>query len=182
MARRGSVRGIGRVRRLFRRLPAAVANMIVVELHVTGREILAAAKARTPRATGALVAGESQRVLPKSLRLQIGLLGTPKGRSKLFYGRIQDLGRKAQVVLVERRRRVKRTLASGTALSLLRVGPNGRKRSEDIVATYRMRVPAMPGKRFITGRFPELRRRLNRNLRGIFARALAATAAGGSDD
>ena len=181
MARRKSLRGMCRVRRLFRRLPAAVAGEIVVELHVTGREILAAAKARTPRATGALLDGESQRVRPKLLRLQVGLLGTPKGRSKLFYGRIQDLGRKAQVVLVERRRRVKRTLSNGLELSLLRVGANGRKRSEDIVSTYRMKVRAMPGKRFITGRFPDLRGKLNRNLRGIFSRALAATAAGGGD-
>lgn len=179
MARRRSVRGMSRIKRLFRRLPDALASEIVVELNVTGRDILAAVKARTPRRTGALQGGESHKVLPKSLRLQVGLLGTPKGRARLFYGRIQDLGRKAQVVLVQRRRRVKAAIG-GRSTSMLRT-ERGRKKKEDIVATYRMKVPAMKGKRFVTGRFTDLRRTLNANLRGIFTRALARTAGGSFD-
>lgn len=128
--------------------------------------------ARTPKKTGALQAGISDRVLTTSLRLQVGLLGTPSGRAKLFYGRIQDLGRKAQTVLVQRRRRVSVSLGRGKIASILRT-QRGRKVQEDIVTTYRMRVPAMAGKRFVTGRYPDLRSELRTNLDGIFARSLA---------
>lgn len=180
MARR-RLRGIIRVRKLLRRLPEAVAGEIVVELSVTGRQMLAAVLARTPRKTGALQAGESFKVFPRSLRLQVGLLGTRRGQSKLFYGRIQDLGRRAQIVTVQRRRRVSTTLSTGERLSLLRTS-GGRKLSADVVSTYRMKVPAMKGKRFVTGRYPDLRRILNGNLRGIFARALKSAASGAGDE
>lgn len=181
MARRKPLRGIGRIKRLFRRLPDSVAGEIVVELNVTGREMLAAVINRTPSDRGALKAGLSQKVLPKSLRLQVGLLGTPSGRAKLFYGRIQDVGRKAQVVMVQRRRRVLLQRRNGTVYSTLRTDARGRKERADIAATYAMKVPHMEGKRFVTGRYPELRKLLGQNLKGIFSRALAKVA-GGDDD
>lgn len=162
MARR-PIRGIGRFRRLLKRLPDAVRGEIVVEMNVTGREIAQAVEAKAPSLTGALRRGLSYKVLPQSLRLQVGLLGTPRGRAKLFYGRIQDLGRKAQVVLVQRHRRVGGTLRTS----------RGRKRAEDIATTYRMRVRGMAPKRFVTGSYPDLRRVLRANLNGIFGRALS---------
>lgn len=178
---RHPLRGIGRVRKMLRRLPDTVNAEIVVEISVTGRQMLAAVLARTPRKSGALQGGESFKVLPKSLRLQVGLLGTKRGRSKLFYGRIQDLGRKAQIVTVQRRRRVETTLSTGQRISQLRT-KGGKKLSADIVSTYRMKVPAMEGKRFITGRYPDLRRILNQNLRGIFSRALSSAASRAGDE
>ena len=181
MARRKPLRGMGRIKRLLRRLPDSVANEIVVELNVTGRDMLAAVTARTPRDRGALQSGLSKKVLPKSLRLQVGLLGTPSGRAKLFYGRIQDIGRKAQVVMVQLRRRVLLKRRDGSIYSTLRTDARGRKERADIAATYAMKVPAMEGKRFVTGRYPELRKMLGENLRGIFSRALSKIAGGGDD-
>lgn len=180
MARsRTRLRGRGRMRKLLRRLPSAIRGELVVELRVTGRQIRQAVQAKTPRRTGALREGISERVLPTSLRLQVGLLCTPKGRSKLFYGRIQDLGRKAQVVLVQRRRRVKASFG-GPDHTILRVS-RGRKIASDIVATYPMKVRAMPAKHFVTGRYAELRRTLNDNLRGIWSRAMGTLAGGGDE-
>ena len=175
---RQRIRGIARFRRLLRRLPDAVRGEILVELHVTGREILRAVQARAPDLTGRLRAGLQSKVLPTSLRLQIGLIGTPAGRAKLFYGRIQDLGRKAQVVMVQRRRRVTLSRRDGSTYSTLRTDARGRKERADIVATYRMKVPAMAPKRFVTGRYPDLRATLNANMRGIFRRSLARIGAG----
>lgn len=176
---RNKVRGLARFRRLIRRMPDAVRGEIVTELYVTGRQMLAAVLARTPRKSGFLREGISQKVLPKSLRLQIGLLGrrNPSGDDR-FYGRIQDLGRKAQIVTVQRRRRVAVKLSSGRTVNMLRVGSGRRKRPEDIVATYTVKVRAMAGKRFVTGRYPDLRRTLNENLRGLFTRAASSIAGG----
>lgn len=159
-------------------MPDTTRGEIIVELHTTGRRILQAVLARAPRLSGKLRGGLSSKVLPGSLRLQIGLLGTPAGRAKLFYGRIQDLGRKAQVVTVQRRRRVNASIGSGLTAPILRTNRAGRKITEDIVATYRMRVPAMEGKRFVTGRYPDLRTELRANLKGIFTRSLRKVGGG----
>lgn len=186
MARR-PIRGIARVRRLMRRLPDLVGQEIVVELFVTGRRMVAAVLARTPRKSGALAAGISQKVLPKSLRLQIGLLGTPRGRARLFYGRIQDLGRTEQVVRVTRRVKarqivgnnrngsIRQTLFRVTETRMRRRGPN---KGTPIGSPYNLRVRGSQPKRFVTGRYPDLRAELNKNLRGIFARALSKAGAG----
>lgn len=160
MARRPNIRGLIRVRRLLKRLPDEVLSEIVVELNVTGRQIAAVMQARTPRKSGRLAAGESFKVFPKTLRLQVGLLATRRGADPLFYGRIQDLGRRAQVVMVQRR--IRRGLTKRTR-------------------RYPLRVRGAAGKRFITGSFGELRRTLNLNLRGIFHRSLA-NVAGGADE
>jgi|GEM_PF-3537116 len=180
MARRRPIKGIARFRRLLRRMPDVTRGEIIVELHTTGRRMLQAVLARTPFGRGRLGDGLSFKVLPTSLRLQIGLLGTPAGRARLFYGRIQDLGRKAQVVTVQRRRRVSASIGGGMTANILRTGPNGRKLTEDIVSTYTMKVPAMAGKRFVTGRYPELRTELRSNLRGILTRSLRKV--GGGDE
>ena len=170
MARR-PVKGIGRVRKLLRRLPDAVAGEIVVELNVTGRQMNQAVLAKAPRKSGALRAGISYKVLPKSLRLQVGLLGTRKGQSKLFYGRIQDLGRKAQVVSVQR-------FKAGVKREYDRAG---RKSGGGLTRRYLMKVRAMAPKRFVTGRYPDLRRALRDNLRGTFARSLQSISGAGDE-
>lgn len=151
---RSPVRGVAKTRRMFRRLPDAARGEVLVELNVTGRQINQAVLAKAPRKTGATRAGISFRVLPVSMRLQIGLLGSPKERSRIFYARIQDLGRKAQTVAVAARR-------------------NRR--------AYVMKVAGMAPKRFITGRYPDLRAALRRNLRDIFARSLRAVSGGGDE-
>ncbi|WP_010218933.1 HK97 gp10 family phage protein [Sphingomonas sp. PAMC 26621] len=167
---RSKLRGIGRFKRLLRRMPEAARGEIVVELSVTGRQIKQAIQAKAPRKSGALREGIESKVLPKSLRLQVGLLGGRRGNRDLFYGRIQDLGRKAQVVRVLRRH-------SDFAHTFNRNGT----RKKTVESAYLMRVRAMAPKRFITGRFPELRQALNANLRGILTRSLSRIA-GGSDE
>lgn len=156
---RSRIRGIGRFRRLLRRMPDSVRGELVVELNVTGRQIKQAIQAKAPSKTGAVRGDISYKVLPKSLRLQVGLFGRRGGKRNLFYGRIQDLGRREQVVQVQRR------IA----------------RSSKLTKVYPMKVRGMTAKRFITGRVTELRRTLNDNLRGIFTRALQRIA-GGTDE
>lgn len=178
------VRGIGRTRALLRRLPDTVTGELIVELSVTGRQIRQAIRARAPEATGALRAGILDKVLPRSLRLQVGLLGTKRGRSKLFYGRIQDLGRKEQVVNVVRRARglaASSTTASGKPRRRKSRAKATEGQLREIGSPYAMSVPAMEGKRFVTGRYPELRKTLNDNLRGIYARSIGKIAGGGDE-
>ncbi|KTT72621.1 hypothetical protein [Sphingomonas endophytica] len=179
--RRHVVRGSGRVRKLLRRLPEAVRHEIIVELSVTGRRILAAVRARAPRKSGRLIAGLTQKILTTTLRLQVGLIGSPRGRAKLFYGRIQDLGRTEQIVRVTRHIKartlvgnnrnggIRRTVFHISDDRLRRRGPN---KGTPIGSPYQMRVRAMEGKRFVTGRYRDLRAELSANLRGIYARAL----------
>ncbi len=168
---RSRLRGAGRFRRTLKALPAAISGEIVVELNVTGREVRSLMQAKAPKKTGKLAAGITYRVLPKSLRMQVGLIGSQKQRNDLFYGRIQDLGRKAQVVRVLRRH--------GTFTHSF--NPNG-TRKKTLASTYVLRVAAMAPKRFITGRYTDMRASLNANLRGIWTRALSVAAAGGSDE
>lgn len=173
------LRGIGRVRRIMRRLPDNMRGELKVALEKGGRTLQSAMRAKAPRLTGALSSGIDYRVTP-ALRLRVGLIGTRSGRAKLFYGRIQDLGRKAQVVMVQRRRRVEVSIGGGETARILRTA-KGRKVAADIATTYPMRVRAMAPKRFITGRFPDLRAALREALRGIWDRALGAISGGGDE-
>jgi hypothetical protein len=167
--RKRRVRGVASVRKLLRQLPDDAKNEIIVELNVSGREMLPRMQGRAPYKTGATRSGLSFKVLPKSLRLQIGLLGTKAGRSKLFYARIQDLGRKAQVVTVRRFR------AGGQRLYFRghKFGPS--------VQMYPMHVPFMKGKRFVTGGMRDLRVILQRNLKNIWSQALRKFTSAGDD-
>lgn len=160
------LQGARRVKRLFRGLPDSMRGELARVLERGGRLIAADMQRRAPKKTQALAGGIKERVLKATLRMRAGLIDTPKGRSKLFYGRIQDLGRKAQTVTVRRNTRVARHLWKG------------RKRVQDFAATYTMRVRAMAPKRFITGRFPELRRVIGQQLQGVWGRALRAMGSG----
>lgn len=157
---RADLRGARRVKRLFRGLPDAMRDDLARVLERGGRLIVAEMQRRAPKRTQALAAGISERVLRTTLRLRAGLIGTPRGRAKLFYGRIQDLGRKAQTVTVKRH-------IGNRGRFLFK----GRERVQDF-SIYKMRVRAMAPKRFITGRFPELRRIVRDQLKGTWERAL----------
>lgn len=163
------VAGRAGVRRMIKRLPDAVSAEIVDEFERAGREIVPVMRSRAPVRTGATQAGISYKVLARSLKLLIGLISTPKGRAKLFYSRIQDLGRKAQVVTVTR-------FHKGATRTVFR----GRKFGQ--TSTYSMNVRAMPGKRFVTGSYGPFRNRITANLKGIWGRALGRAAAGAGSD
>jgi hypothetical protein len=147
-------RGAPRLRRLMQRMPAAVQAEIVEELGRGGGELEAEMERRAPFRTGSLRGGISHKVFAKTMKLRVGLLGTKRGRAKLFYGYIQDVGRKAQTVRVTRRMK-----AGG--------------------APYLMRVKAMAPKKFVTGSFRDIRMKLSGNLKQIWARALARVGGGG---
>lgn len=151
---RSSVRGIGPLRRLMKRLPDEMRNEMIVELHVLGRELVQRMIGAAPSRTGALRRGLSYKVFPKTLRLQAGLLGTKKGRSRLFYAYILDQGRRAQEVNVTR------------ATTKVYAKP--------------MKVRAIAPMRFVTARKREAEERARPALDQIYRRALSK-AAGGSD-
>lgn len=157
---RSRLKGLPRVRRIMRGMPDAMREEIADALEESGPELAAEMSGRAPNRTGALRAGIKWRVLRKTMRLRVGLIDAPRVRNKLFYSRILDLGRKAQTVTVNRR-------IAGVAQ------PGGGKAVEGArVARYTMRVRAIAPKRFVTGRYPDLRAKINRRLRGIWSRAL----------
>lgn len=139
--------GIGELRRAMRALPDAAKAEIGDELRSGGFDIVSAMRAKAPRKTGQLERAISYRVLAKGLVLRAGLLDDKGGASTTFYGRIQDLGRKEQVVRVRRRK------------------PGG-----GMAKSYTMQVRYMAGKRFVTGQYATLKARIGRNLQAVGAR------------
>jgi hypothetical protein len=83
--------------KLIKQMPEAVQSEVETLLRESGAEILTEQRSRVRRKTGALSQGLSMKVLPKSRRLQVGIIGKPLNR-KLFYGRIIEFGRKGQTV------------------------------------------------------------------------------------
>jgi hypothetical protein len=169
------VRGAAAMRRLMQRMPDAVRGEIIVELNLAGRELAQEMQRRAPTKAGDLRAGLSYKVFAKTMKLQAGLLGTKRGRAKLFYGYIQDMGRKAQTVTVHRlnkgeRQEWRARISAGRA--------RGFSKPKDLGTTYQLRVKAMAPKRFVSGSFKDIRVRLNANLKNIWARALARVAGG----
>lgn len=79
----------------------AIQGEVETLLRETGAQVLTEQKSRVPVRTGALKQGLSMKVLPKSRRLQVGLIGKPVNR-KLYYGRIVEFGRKGQTVRARR--------------------------------------------------------------------------------
>lgn len=154
------VRGATSISKLLKQLPDDIRHEMIVELNLSGREMAGIMQGRAPHRTGAIRRGISFKVLPQSLKLQVGLLGTKAGRSKLFYARIQDLGRRAQTVSVRRFR------AGGQ-----RIYFRGKKFGP-AVQTYQMNVRGRQGLHFVTGRMTDLRRILQANLKNIWTKAL----------
>jgi hypothetical protein len=171
------VKGARAFRQRLKKLPDAVSTEIIDVLNEGGQKIRAAMQARARRRSGQLVAGVKYKVLPKSLRLQVGLLGTPRGRAKLFYGFILDKGRKAQTVTVTR---YKRGVSWRQDKQRFAHGSNGQK-SAHLVSVYQMKVRARKGDFFVSGRYRELRELINRRANHVFERALRRIGAGSRD-
>lgn len=151
-------KGLARVRRMFRQIPVAAKQEIHDVLDRGGRTIVAYMRSHAPQRSGALRTGISYRVTA-TLKLRAGLLGTKRGRARLFYGRIQDLGRRGQDVTVRRKKGV-------------RDFGNRKDASGRLIGVYRLRVKPMRPKRFITGRMPDLRNNLTRDLKTVWSRIL----------
>jgi hypothetical protein len=146
--------GVSKVRRLMRRAPEEVQREIISALTKTGGAIAPAMRGRVRRRSGNLQGGISFKVFPKTMRLQVGILGR-RQRTRLFYGRIVDVGRKGQTVTARRHNK------------------NGS------VTTYTMNVKAMRGQHFISGSYRDMRTTFTRNVNGIWDRALAKLSGGG---
>jgi len=133
--------GMSELIKLFDTLPADAEDAIKEELPKAAGAILALEKNDVAVRTGDLWRGLTIQTLNDGLKVRAGLIGAAAagGRSNLFYGRIVELGRKAQVVLVERRRRV------GGKLRTVR----GRKVAADIVKAYNLTVRAEPPRPFV---------------------------------
>lgn len=163
---RSKIKGIAAKQRALRALPAEAQAQFVKPLGDVGRKMAKAMQDKTPTKTGALKAGISYKVYATGLRLVVGLLGTAAGRSKLFYGRIQDLGRKAQTVVVQRAR-------GGWATKIAAGNARVHKKTGRLTDTYALKVRAMEGKRFVTGSYPELRTELRQDLAKAYDQAAA---------
>lgn len=159
MARRGSrLKGVKSTRRLFRAIPETMRSELVHVMQDSAPKIARQMQAHAPSRSGALRAGIKWKVLPKTLKMQVGLLGTKRGRAKLFYGWILNFGRKAKTVNARRR------------------APSG------AVSSYLMKVRAYPAQHFVTGRYKDLRRDLNQRLRSVWDRVLRKAAKGTGDE
>jgi len=138
------MRGMQELLNLFDTLPKATEEEIKNDLPRIGAEVLAAQKSEVPVRTGDLWRGLSTQVLSGGWKIRIGLMGITNKRSGktsygLYYGRFVEFGRRGQTVTVQRRRRVAGRLRS----------TRGRKRAEDIVATYSMKVRPEPPRPFV---------------------------------
>lgn len=155
-----TVQNLAETYAMFGVLPDAAREQIGVELGIIGRDLLALQQVRVPKDTGSLEAGLSVAVYLDSLRVRVGLLGLKRGRSNLFYGLIVETGRRAQTVLVQRRRRVNGKLRSA----------RGRKRSEDIATTYPMKVKARAAQPFVGVSDPDIDRVVAQRLADFWAK------------
>lgn len=168
------VRGDKSFARLLKQLPASVKQEIVVEHNVTGREVLAEQQARVPVLKGRLKAGLSMKVLPASLRLQVGLIGKPINK-KLHYGRIVQFGRKAQIVIATRKGVLAATRPLGGRVNAYK----NLALKHGVRGAYRMRIRAMAGRNFL---YPRTQAQLAEPYKAIWERALNKAASGVGDE
>lgn len=145
---------------LFDILPQIVKDQITTLLGEASVAILADERAASaPARTGALQAALTVRDLVGELRARIGLMGP--GTKRAWYGRVINFGRKAQVVIVQRRR-------IGTAKTLR----HRRKRIEDIGSTYALRVTALPARDFIDFSRPAVDAEITTALNALWPRVI----------
>jgi hypothetical protein len=153
------LKGAGQVRRMLRQMPDAVQTEIVDLYRRTEAPALAIARGGAPVRTGALRAALGTKILPRSLRFQVGLIGKRVSR-EFFYGRILEVGRKAKTVSV------RRSTSQG-------------------VSAYALRVSAIPAVRYdiVQGRArARIRQLIVDPLQNLWDKALRRAALGAGDD
>ncbi|MFZ3485286.1 hypothetical protein [Sphingomonas sp. 3-13AW] len=157
------VKGLAASYAMLGEVPQAAREQLGVELAIISRDILAAQKRDAPNGTGKLEAGLQLQLQMDELRVRVGLLNLRRGRSKLFYGRIIEFGRRGQTVLVTRNlkrkirgngRTSKRTVQYlGESKRMRRRGPNA---GTPVGSPYKMRVRAMAERPFVRKERPEI--------------------------
>ena len=150
---RRRVKGDRAFRKLLNRMPEAMRTEMLELLDGVGDELLGAMQADVPARTGSLRSALAKRLLRGSLRLRVGLVGRAVAR-RFFYGRIVELGRKAQTVRVTRK--------------------GGRP--------YAMRVRGMAPRPFVQKRRGAMREAINRRINAFWDGALTKAAQGASDE
>lgn len=158
--KRSRVQGLAEANALFESLPVAAAHELGDIFGALGREIVSRQVARAPRDTGALRAALTYQNLIEALRLRAGLLAIG-GKNGPWYGRVIEFGRRAQTVIVKRRRRGARS-----------------RRAAQIAATYKLRVRAANERVFIRIN-DEAAALAEPRLAEFWARTLARAEAGG---
>lgn len=143
---------------LFDVLPQVVKDQITALLGEASVAILADERsAAAPARTGKLESSLTVQDMASELRARIGLMGA--GAKSAWYGRVINFGRKAQVVIVQRRR-------IGAAKTLR----HRRKRIEDIGATYALHVTALPARDFVDFSRPAVDAQITSALNALWPR------------
>jgi hypothetical protein len=172
--------GVELVMRRFDTITQAAREQLGVELAIMGREFRDRQRTSAPEDTGALRAGLSVLLMLEQLRIRVGLIGLRNGSTRkrsfgdLFYGRIVEFGRKAQTVLVQRRRRVAADIGGGEQRRILRTSRR-RKIAADIVVTYPMKVKARAPHPFVF--VPDAQKLATQRLASFWSNTLAQAGA-----
>lgn len=166
---RTRIAGLAAKQRALRALPQEAQKQFVKPLSDAGAKIAKAMQDKAPAKSGALRQGITFRVYETSLRLVVGLLAAAGWRPALFYGRIQDLGRKAQTVTVHRSR-------GGWATTINAGRAKLNAKTGKLVDSYPLKVKAMAGKHFVTGRYSDLRTELRQDLTKAYDQAVTTVA------
>jgi len=171
---RRRVRGDRAFKRLIKRLPQTVSREMEQQLQVAGERILAEQKAKAKKRTGKLAGALAMKLLPKTLRLKVGLLTKALNR-RFFYGRIIEFGRKAQTVMAARKGTLERVRSMGGRSNnykslALRTGTKG---------AYLMKIRGMAPSPFI---YPVNREAIYAPFKDIWERAINKAAQGITDD
>lgn len=145
--RSNRVDGLAESYSLLGRLPDAARDQVGVEMARIGYEVLAAQKRDVAKDTRALEAGLGLELQLQELRMRIGLLSFKSGRTRLYYGRFVEFGRRRRVVNVVR----------GTTDSRAYSAKKRRARKLTLRKPYDMKVPFMRARPFIYKDRPELR-------------------------
>lgn len=140
------VDGLAETFALFDRLPDVARDRLAEEVEEIAGEVLAAQRRDVAKRSGALAAALSLEVMIEGLRARVGLLSVVGKRSRLFYGRIIEAGRRAQTVMVKRRPR-----GSGASS-----GRRRRRRADAVASVYSMKVRPMAPRPFVRVDRPEI--------------------------
>lgn len=147
--RRSGIDGIAAAQRFIKALPDAAQDEIYVVLDEGSMDIQRLMAGRAPYRRGALRAGIRRKLSRSNLTAAIGLVGSKQERRRLFYGRILDLGRRAQIA-----KAVRRTPSGG-------------------LSRYFVRVRVIPAKRFVTGTWDVARNVIATKVGAIWGRIVS---------
>ncbi|HWU03169.1 MAG TPA: HK97 gp10 family phage protein [Novosphingobium sp.] len=129
----------------------AARKQLAEDLGQIGLDILEAQQAAAPVRTGRLRDALTVAQALNNLRVRVGYPDM-KRKDDRFYAIMQEYGVKAGEKMVQRRKRVKGRLRL----------QRGKKRTEDVVSTYRLRWPARPARPFV-----HLESRFDQVLQGV---------------